>query len=417
MHSAGTIRIDLDKFLYSLFCLYALSMPFELILEQLFNIDTVLKPFRVISLSIAGVYFVQVLRNGFFLNPEEKGDVFLYLVFGYGILVTCVQVLIGMFSFKLFFNDLFLTGLHLMTFFVFKTMDFSKKQILKIVQFFVLGVLINAAYIFHSFIFKIQFGRQSGFIDNPNYAALGLVAVMTYLVLKTNYSKKFWNHILSIVLLLFVVYIFVITGSRAGLIMFLIALIFLFSFSSFRRKIILLFISGVIVFQIVNIESEYVSLGGSMVLINRVNQKMKSETEDVRFIIWRGVFRALEDRGYWGMGIGQFKANFTKYYGEESNKLVLEIVNRGYYLSPHNDYLAILADYGLPSLLLYLTFLTVAFKRVLRRVLYDVIDEDKRFIAQYSFIILSCLVIFGLSAENFQHQLFWFLLMISTKSY
>jgi len=417
MYNSKRIKISLDQILYVLFCAYAFSVSLELILEKLFYIDTVLKPFRVLSLAIIGTYLIRTLRTGIQVNGREKQDVLLYLVFVYGIMVSCVQVVANVFSTALFYNDLLLTGLHVLTFFIFKSLPFSKVQIRKIIRFFVAGVLCNAGYIFYTFILRIQFGRQSGFIDNPNYAALGLVAVMAYLLLRSNFTMKLWQRLANVALILFSLYIFVITGSRAGLVMFLIILFLLFIFSSFRRKIFLFLLIGIITVQLVSMSTGYVSLGGSMVLINRVNKKMGSDTEDVRFVIWRGLFRMLEDRGYWGLGIGQFKANFKQYYSDESHSLITEIVNRGYYLSPHNDYLAILADYGLPSLVLYLSFLFVCFKKVIRRIFYPVEDDEDRFLYQYAFMLFCCLIVYGLSAENFQHQLYWFLLMVSTKDY
>lgn len=416
MYNATRIKIDLDRVLYVLFCLYAFSVSLELILEKLFYIDTIFKPFRLLSLVIIGTYSIRTIRNGITLFAGEREDIFLYLVFVYGIMVSCVQVVANVFNTSLFYNDLLLTGLHVFTFFIYKSLSFSKTQVHKILRYFIAGVVFNSGYILYAIFFlKNQSSRQSGFIDNPNYAALGLVAVMAYILLRSNFGLKFWQRITGLSILLFTLYVFMITGSRAGLIMFLLVLLFLFIFSSLKRKILLGTVGALITLQLFSMRSERVVLGVSMVLVNRVNKKIGEEGEDVRFVIWRGLFRMLEDRGYWGLGIGQFKANFKQYYVNESNPLVTEIVNRGYYLSPHNDYLAILADYGLPSLLFYLAFLFVTFRKVFRKILYPKEDAEENFLAQYGFMIFCCLIIYGMSAENFQHQLYWFLLMISTK--
>ncbi len=419
MYNNRSIQVKFNQVLYVLFCLYAFSISFELILEELFYLRTIFKPFRVISLAIIGVYLIRSVRMGIQLHPGDKEDIFLYLIFIYGVIASCVQVVTGIFNFALFYNDLFLTGLLALTYFVYKTIDISKSQALRILYFFFLGVVMNAGYIIYLSFFRLDVGRQSGFIDNPNYAALGLVAAMAFLLIKSNLGKQFWRRSLNAGLLVFLAYIFILTGSRTGLIIFFLVLVFLFIFSSFRKKLLLLFIGGILVFQLLTVDAQRVLLfGNNLVLISRVNKKLKEDTEDVRFIIWRGLFRALEDRGYLGMGIGQFKANFPEYYGEESNKLILEIVNRGYYLSLHSDYLAILADYGLPGLLFYLIFLYIAFKKLALRVLYHKgEDEESQFLFRYTFTILACLIIFGLSAENFQHPLYWFLLMFSTKNY
>ncbi len=417
MHNYSySFRIDLDKILFALFCLYALSMPFELILEKLLSIKTIFKPFRVFSLLILATYSIIAVKRGIIFNHNERGDFLLYAVFVYGFLASCVQIVIGFFNTSLFFNDLFLVGLNVLTFFVYKTTHFSKEQTLKILRCFVIGICLNASYLIYPFLIKSQFGRQSGFVDNPNYAALGLVIAMAYLVLHAKFKQSYWGRLLYIFLFLFLTYIFIVTGSRAGLAIFLLILFFIFLFSSFRRKMVIALLTVVVTIQLVAMSSSFVSFGGPLVLINRVVHKMGSETEDVRFIIWRGVFRVLEDKGYWGMGIGQFKANFAKYYSEESNKLILEIVNRGYYLSPHNDYLAILADYGIPALVLYLSFLAVVVRKTWRKLLYPTEDAELLFLNRFQFMILLSLIVFGMSAENFQSQLFWFLMMFSTKT-
>ncbi len=419
MYNNRSIQVKFDQILYVLFCLFAFSISFELVLEKLFYIDTIFKPFRVLSLAIIGIYLVRTLRNGITLNTGDKEDVFLYLIFIYGVMASCVQVVAGLFDFGLFYNDLFLTGLLALTYFIYKAVSVTKKQALRILYFFFLGVVINAGYILYLSVFKFEVGRASGFIDNPNYAALGLVAGMAFILIKNDFGSQLWRKILNIGTLLFLAYIFILTGSRTGLVIFILVLTFLFIFSSFRRKLLLVSISLLIGFQLLSSDVQRVLLfGNNLVLVSRVNKKLKEDTEDVRFIIWRGLFRALEDRGYLGMGIGQFKSNFPEYYGEESNKLILEIVNRGYYLSLHNDYLAILADYGLPGLLFYFVFLYIAFKKLALRLLYHGAEgKGQQFLYRYTLTMLVCLIIFGLSAENFQHQLYWFLLMVSTKNY
>ncbi len=415
MYSSMVLRIDIDRVLFTLFCLYAFSLPFELVLEILFKIRTIFKPFRILSLLILATYGIKVLKQGFYLNRSEQADWLLYAVFIYGLFISCWRIVTGIFDVGLFRNDVLLVGLNVLTFFIYKTLTISKEQALTLFNYFILGIISNSLYTFYTFIFRIQYGRLSGFTDNPNYAALALVAVITFLTLRTNYNRKIGYQLLYALCVLFLIYIFIITGSRTGFLMFIAANFFIFLFSTVRRKLMLLLVSGVVVLLLLPQQLEKISFGGPLILIRRVSRSATSDTEDVRFIIWRGIFRLLEEQGYAGIGIGQFKANFPRYFGEESHKLILEIVNRGYYLSPHNDYLAILVDYGLPSLLCYLLFLGVTFSSLSKRMLYITRHEEVDFLRKLCFILFICLIIFGLTAENFQHPLFWFLLMFSTK--
>ncbi len=416
MYNINAIQIDLDKVLMTLFYMYAFSLPFELALEILFNIDTIFKPFRIFSLLIIAVFILRVFKNGLTVDPDDRTDIFLYLVFVYGILISFVRIISGVFHFGLFYNDIFQFGLHVASFFIFKTMAVSKEQLILLFKCFLVGLIINSTYIFIEFVFFTHHGRQSGFTDNPNYGSLGLVAGITYLLLKTNYLRKFWLQVLYGFGALFLIYIFIIEGSRTGLIMFIVSNVFLFFFYSLRKKIMLIIFSGLIVLLLIPQQLDKLRIaGGPLVLVSRVIYNLNTGEEDVRFFLWRGVFRALEDQGYAGMGIGQFKAQFSKYYGEESHKLILDMVDRGYFLSTHNDYLAILTDYGLPSLAFYLIYLFFTMKKMLRRVLYPAEDEASELLNRLGFILFSCLIIFGFAAENFQHPLFWFLLACATK--
>lgn len=418
MHNNFTIQIDLDRVLRNLFYLYAFSLPFELALEILFGIDTILKPFRVMSLLIIGVFIIRVLKRGLQLDPRDRTDLFLYLVFAYGIGISCIRIIGGTFNFGLFYNDLFQFSLHVATFFIVKAIPISKSQMWTLFHCFFFGLLINSGYIFSEFVIFGHHGRQSGFTDNPNYGSLGLVAGITYLMLRLNFIRQFWKQILIWCLILFLTYIFIIEGSRTGLIMMVIANVFIFFFYTFRKKIILLILSAFIILLLIPQQLDKLRVGGGpLILISRVMNDIDGGEEDVRFVVWRGAFRVLEDKGYMGVGIGQFKAVFPKYFGEESHKLILEMVNRNYFLSTHNDYLAILTDYGLPSLLFYLVFLFFTLKKITQKLFYRIEDEEVKMLRQFSFIIFSCLIVFGMAAENFQHPLFWFLLIISTKQF
>ncbi|MEO1627386.1 MAG: hypothetical protein AAFV25_19700, partial [Bacteroidota bacterium] len=334
MSDSFSIRIDYDKVLLVLFYLYAFSMPFELILDIEFGIDTIFKPFRVLSLLIIGVYGLKILRQGIYLKSDYHHDLALYGVFIYGLLISLFRMMDGIFQFGLFLNDTFQVGLHVATFFIFKATHFRTEQMMWIMRCFVFGIALNSLYIFYDFFIFGHHGRQSGYTDNPNYSSLGLVAAMTYLLLRLDRIKKFWYQVLFSLVFLFFLYIFIIVGSRTGLVIFLLSNVFLFAFYSFRRKLALSFLVGVFVLMLLPEQLERVSIGGGpLVLFTRIHKNLESGEEDVRFIIWRGVFRALETEGYAGMGIGQFKANFPHYFNEEYHKLVLDMVNYGYYLS------------------------------------------------------------------------------------
>lgn len=410
------IAVDLDKTIKVLFCAYAFSIPFELAFEILLGIDTILKPFRVISLLLIFVFGLKLLRKGINIQGTERNDLFLYGFILYGIIISLIRIISGYFNIAYFYNDLFQLGLHLMVFFIFKNSLFTYKDLILIFKFLVAGVLLNCLYIFYSFNIFGLISRQSGFSDNPNYVAFGIAAVMTFVLHYSNYVKGIAKQLSMFMIVLFLLYVFMITGSRAGLIVLMFSILLVFFFSTIQRKIMVvisLLISGV--FLLPSLVQNYTG-NGSFILLNRIADKLGAETEDVRFSIWRGVFRMLETEGYWGLGIGQFKEKFSYYYTAESHSYIIDIVERGYFFSTHNDYLAILTDYGLIGLAFYVLYLFFIGLRNLNKAIK--INHEERmldFWRQYQFIIISCVAIFGMAAENFHHPLFWLLLMMSTK--
>lgn len=410
------IKINIPDLLYWLFCLYGFLLPFELILEVWFGIDTIFKPFRVTNLLIIGVFAVQVARTGLNIRKDIREDVFLYGVFLYGLVISLITMMTSPFNLGYFINDLFQSGLYILAFFIFKSLDLDTRQMLRIFQAFMAGLIVNSVYMFYSFVVLKQYGRDSGFMDNPNYVSLGLVTLLSYFLLRLDWVRRFWLQLAYTAIIFFLVYVFIITGSRTGLILLILASVLIFAFVSFWKKLGLMLSVLALGILLTPRLSSYVELGGPLVLVNRVISKLDAEEEDVRFFIWRGIINAMEERGYAGMGIGQFKANFSHFFNEASHSLIVRIVDRGYFLSPHNDYLAILTDYGIVGLACYLIFLGLSFSKQFSLRRMSVSSSQSRFLLTFSFILLSFIIVFGMAAENFQNQLFWFLLMFATKT-
>ena len=119
MRDLSVISIDYNKVLVTLFCCFAFSMPFELILEVWFDIETILKPFRFLSLLIIGAFGIKVLQQGLYLDEKNYADWFLYGVFIYGILISCWRMISGVFDMGLFINDSFQFSLLAITYFIY----------------------------------------------------------------------------------------------------------------------------------------------------------------------------------------------------------------------------------------------------------------------------------------------------------
>lgn len=416
MVSVGSFRLEPGQVLFFLFCCYGFLLPFELVLEIWFGIDTILKPYRLIGILTFAIFIFQILRTGLKVTRDAREDLFLYAVMVYGIIISLFRIITGIFDLALFRGDIFLTSLYLLTFIVFKSTLLSSKQLQRVFECYVLGMIINAVFMFNAFFFLGDTKRDSGFMDNPNYAALGLVMVMTYVLLRLDLSRKLLSRIGLGIFVLFLLYVFVTTGSRTGFVLLVLSLAVIFLLVSLRQKARLVLAAGALVLFLLPIKLETAALGGPLILINRLAQSASSGETDVRFVVWKGTFHALEQEGYWGMGIGQFKANFPLLFAQETDNLIYRMVERDYFLGTHNDFLSILTDYGLPGLCCYVIFLVLSVRKVGRKILIQPSLRSVGWLSTMQFITILCLIVFGLTAESFQNPLFWFLLMFATKS-
>ncbi|MEL6926368.1 MAG: hypothetical protein AAFO94_20160, partial [Bacteroidota bacterium] len=189
MFETNEFRLDLDRVLVGLFCCFGFALPFELILEIWFDIETIFKPFRIVMLVIIAVFGIKVFVQGIQLDFNERPDFFLYGIFVYGLLISCWRIISGVFDMRLFINDSFQFSLLVVGYFIYKSTRISMKQAFTIFKWFVAGAILNALYIFYISVLSGISGRQAGFTDNPNYVAFGLVAVCAWFLLKTNFIR------------------------------------------------------------------------------------------------------------------------------------------------------------------------------------------------------------------------------------
>lgn len=403
-------HIDLDSLLKKLFYAFAFLVPFEKILEFLFDIDTVLKPYRVIALVIFFVFGLRSIRQ-WTPNKQARSDLFLYLLFVYGVIITAFKMISTSFNMAYFQNDAFQIVLYLGLFVVARQIQIEIKEIRRIFLALVIGSTINAIFVFNNFFILKIYTRNTGFMDNPNYFALSLVVSLLLIIAWRAYIKTTWAKILALVAFLLLIAVLTISGSRTGFAILVLGVGIQFYFSSLKEKRVLLGLGLVLAIPILIVGSNFMKESGPLILINRL-QKVSSE--DNRIPIWKGVLRASEDTAFMGMGVGQFKGNFQKYFVGENNDLIRRMLERNYFLSPHSDYLAVLVIYGIIGLVCYLAFLGISLLNLLHQIRNSFIDYI-RIHYQYALVILVVLLLFGITQENFISPLFWLLLSFSTK--
>ena len=393
-------------------CGFALMIPFELALEIFFDINTQLKPFRVFALAAIGGFGIKILSTGF-RNLKIWEDLPLYFIFIYGIVVSYFQMFNPDFSKAIFRSDLIQIFLNLGIFFAIKNIPLPIQKWNRIYWFLTIGVLGNCFYIFQAFFFFGLYGRDGGLMDNPNYVALSIVVAAAFLFYRISNAKKMVSKLANIGLLLFLLFVFPATGSRTGLAILAVLLLLVFFFSNFRTKIATVATIGVLSFFLVNHNFENFNIGTSFVLTNRVANKVG--VEDVRVPIWKAALRVGSTNYFMGLGIGQFKAKFPKIFRNEYHPTILKVVERGAFLSTHSDYISLLVVYGIIGLLLYLYYLLKLTIEMAKRIQVAKNSNEAQFF-QLNFILLACIIIFGIGAENFLSPLYWILLGLCSAS-
>lgn len=404
------IHIDLDKTIIRLLYAYAFLVPFETVLEVFFDVDTIFKPYRVTLLLIIAAFGLKAVRR-WTPNGQIRNDIFLYLIFILGLLITAFRMISVPFNMPYFINDAFQISLYLALFLVIRHVSMNARTIRNVFFWLALGASVNGLYAFYNFYILQKFERSNGFMDNPNYFGLSLVVVLLFIVNWRLEISGLRNKVLATIMFIIVAYVLIISGSRTGLFVFIMGVLGNFYFSRLKEKRSLIKIIAVGALLLVIGGYNFLKTTGPLVVFNRIQT---SEREDNRIPIWKGVLRASESTYFMGMGIGQFKANFNKFYQDETNELLRRVLQRNYFLSPHSDYLSILVVYGVLGLASYLAFVFASLKELWFRLRLAAGDFN-RLHYQFSFLIFLVLTLFGLTHENFFSPLFWVLLSLSTK--
>ncbi|MFT5640029.1 MAG: O-antigen ligase [Cyclobacteriaceae bacterium] len=407
------VNINFNKLLYQLLCGYALLIPLDSILEVFFDIETVFKPYRIFALLIVGVFALKTIYK-WDSNKDLKKDVYLYIVFAIGLIVTLYRMITTRFYMNYFINDSFQLVLYLAVFFVIRHIDLTKSRALSIFRFLVTGIILNGVYSFYTFNILRYYGRVSGFMDNPNQLALTFIFAIVFAITIIPELKKLTHKILWLVVILFSGYLIIISGSRTALLILVILSAVIMFFSSFKIKFGLVIIGVFIVIFLGILRSADFYDRGPLILLNRVTNKQTSD--DPRWALWEGVIEASQQTNFIGLGIGQYKGRFSEFYYDSNNGLIKKMINKGYFLSTHSDFFGLLVIYGIFGLLSYLFFLMFSAKQILYEY-YGSSDEKSKLFRQLLLLSLVSIVTFSLTAENFNFPFYWIVLSLSTKTY
>lgn len=387
-----------EKGIHFLITCYAALLPFENITKVWFENDTAFRPHRILAILIGCCIFFGKPFSKFRLG---KVDLYILGMFLLGLIPSFIAFLSGRFE----SHHFFLTSIQLLiifwVFIMIRNSRMDSKLLSSWIAVYSFGVLINGLYMIYQFL-NFDIGRQSGLMDNPNYAALAINIAFAFYMNKYLSSQqsfysfsRLWDLLFSVLLLVAMF----ISGSRLALLtlalVLLVILFYHFSYSKLK-KLGYVFVAMVTILIISETATPLLKV---LPAIDRLEKL--SDKDEGRFTLWKQGWIAFSDSGFIGLGIEQFKneANYRKYVQSTQNLSVAQ--HHGLVL--HNDYLTVLFEYGIIPFLLFIAFYFRIFNQ-LRRIKVDY--------AEFYMAAFLSIVLFSIFDSNFQSHFIWFILAL-----
>jgi O-antigen ligase len=389
-----------DKFILLLFYLYSFILSFENVLEEVWDIKTQYKPFRVLALVIGlAILATRRFRSlNFFTNDLKLVGVYLF-----GLIPTFVALLINRLNEDYFWSTSLQYFIVLWIFLLIKNIPFEFKHVQNALKYFCFGAVFNGLYMIYNFAY-VDIGRQSGFMDDSNIAAMGCCVAFAYyfyyFVRPTGPILSVGRLFYGLLSMIMVVALFV-AGSRSAMISLAIILLFLLYYkASLQRKLWHSAFLAVVLFFVFN-SSESITFFKVLPAWDRLISL--EGKEDSRVSLWKYGFDAFEETHFVGLGIEQFKnpVNYTKFVKVSENATVIN--QRG--LVVHNTFLTVLYEYGIISFVLFISFFWTLFVKLKQVVLH----LEHPMIYQ---LVYFNMVWFSIFLSSFQSHSMWFLYII-----
>lgn len=236
---------------------------------------------------------------------------------------------------------------------------------------------------------------------NPNFYAGHIIMVLSLSIsniLNFNLIKKekYFPYLITLDILCLITGIWglIVANSRAAIMAFLLSIPFIWYFQNYEKRSIYKYIGLIIIF---------------VLLVGFYPKIFDLYRANIRYFIWRGTWRLIVKKPFWGWGFGNF-IFFYPYFRVREYFLQPEatpVTNH-----PHNDYLEKLSEIGIIGLSIYIIFL-------LTLIIFAIKNREKKskiFLSGILGGIISVLAdnIFSTNLTNPSTSMyFWFLLGIS----
>ena len=387
-----------DRFIWILFCVYVFMLPFENITKVMWQIESPYRPYRILALLIGLLIVISRKPQGLKFYKNDLNLVWVYL---FGLIPSMIAWSKGMVLAESFWLTSIQYFIVLWIFLLIKSLPFTIRNIYQCMDLFCFGVVINSIYMLYLFGF-VDMGRQSGWMDNPNFAAFACNVAFTYFFYQFYHTPASGIKKFSWLVAVFILFAgLLVTGSRSALISFALSMIliilFQFNWKQTMAKTGLVVISLLLLSLII----DFNRLADAIPAWNRL--VTLSGKEEARSTLWLKGLEAFKDSDFIGLGIEQFKnpKNYSRFVGQTEN---VSVANQAG-LVLHNDYLTVLVEYGILAFVCFVGFYKTLFNKLYKNSL----KNSNQYLFLISFINIA---LFSFFNSSFQSHSMWFMFIV-----
>ena len=350
--------------------LYVFLLPFEMLWLELFGVDTILKPYRLVGLAIIGLKIVGTFNPRTRVRIDVFDRVFL-AIFTWGLLAAVFwYVLSGSGNLSWATSDSILIFFAFAVYIVLKSETRQFATVEKLLDSFLLGTLVSIVS-YAGFFGSITADRFQAFYDNPNRLAVAVTACLVLIVARFLFGRvrrRGVDYLWHGGLFLFLSFVLFFTGSKGAL------LGFAFSLMAFAIPLMVrskqtgslnlgrvVAILPVVVAAGLVISAAFTEYEDSTAVQRyQIGSGRTSNSAGSRLDIWESAWNVAQDHYFLGVGTAQYRFYHRDYVSRLDNLRSPKIAEAD--LGTHSDYLNLLTSFGIVCTALYAWMLLLIYR-------------------------------------------------------
>jgi len=386
---------------------YSFLVSYEYV-YTIFGFDSVLKPYRIIAILIIIVMAFQAIKTRVLIfDIFDKLFLFLFIL---GFILALNTS--GFYNVSAGTAGFFITtdsgmestiNIVVLTFLTFsvgvaiKNCNLNIDNIKTIIKFYMYGVFGNVVFILYQSLGAFGY-RLNGFYKGPSILGSAIGFLFLYLIYRAfSDSVKKTEQVLIFIVLPFLLYAVVLTGSRTSIVMMVLGLSFYVIFH-INFKVIFFSIATIVAGLIL-------SVNAPQNLLHRFTLEGTSSGAG-RVDSWNAAYLIFEERPLLGIGMGQFYNVSIEYVLKLEHVLNSTVLD--YNLAIHNVYISLIIEYGLLGSLVYMSIQYLLFRNTIRS---SRILKNKE-LSSFFIIILIMIGVQGMFQEFFTYPTYFLLLSL-----